>query len=376
MKSLTGILVSSGENQNRQQVDLAFHGCNLNISADISNLLLLSLPISSLDFHLGGSNLLFITSNSLGENTLYVEASAENFRQLEAAAEIGKKLAAIKKQRKISALQTTVWLSLAIGIFAGLVLFRGPIFGGLGTLFPFSWEKKIADEVFNPKLTREQMELTQKLAELVAYLKMDEKSWPEKFVVHISSDKELNAYATLGGHLFITRGLIEELDRPEQLLGVLAHEMVHVQKRHVVRLVFQGLGLFTVFQLILGDVSGLVAIAVDQGGPLFNLQYSRTLEAEADQLGIRLLIQNQIDPRGLPESLKLMSDHQKTILKQTPGGETLEKIGDIEFISSHPELEKRIHSLQQITEIGAAEMKIKKIEFDYVNFKQRVKEVF
>ena len=51
---------------------------------------------------------------------------------------------------------------------------------------------------------------------------------------YVVKNESVNAFATLGGHIFIFSGLIDMTDEPEELAAVLAHEIGHVEKRHVV----------------------------------------------------------------------------------------------------------------------------------------------
>src|ERR1019366_1791783 len=52
---------------------------------------------------------------------------------------------------------------------------------------------------------------------------------------YISDDPEPNAFALPGGHVVVNTGLLQMADQPEELLGVLAHELAHQTKRHAMR---------------------------------------------------------------------------------------------------------------------------------------------
>jgi predicted Zn-dependent protease len=264
----------------------------------------------------------------------------------------------------------------AIVIFVSLIVFRGPIFGGIAYLIPFSVEKSIGDSVFNPRMTSEQKETVEQLKLLVSEIKFTDEKWNNQFTVHLSSETVANAYATVGGHIFINKGLVSLVETPEQLLGVVAHEMIHVKNRHVARSVFQSLGLYALLQFLVGDFTGIAAVLVDQGGPLLQLQYSRGLEDEADQEAIKVLIQNRINPIGLSQSLAKMNAESKKLIQQSPTPELLGKLQKIELLSSHPEIEKRIASLLEQAEKLTAEIEIRKLDFDFKKFQSQVKENF
>jgi Zn-dependent protease with chaperone function len=174
----------------------------------------------------------------------------------------------------------------------------------------------------------------------------------------------------------VNKGLIQLLENSEELMGVVAHEMIHVQRRHVMRSVFQGLGMFVIFQGLLGDVSGLVAVAIDQGGPLLNLQYSRRLEEEADRLAIEFLIQNRIRPTGLATALNRINAETKKIVQQFPAPEVLEKLNKIELLSSHPEVEKRIEKIIEKSNELSKGVEYREMDFDYSGFKSEIKDKF
>jgi Zn-dependent protease with chaperone function len=366
----------------RRQVLLKHLGSRLVVTPIDSDAEILVIDVNSLDFQRGGNRggLLFLSSPCLQGFTLYVDDEKNSRQFFEENKALQSKIRCASPSSLYGPFAWILGLGLLFGLFGGLIVFRGPIFGGLGSMIPFSWEQTIGDRIFTQKLTEKQSALNSELNQLVKVLHFEPEVWNKPFRLHISSSPELNAYATVGGHVFINRGLILEFTRPEQLLGVIAHEMIHVQRRHVVRSIFQGLGLFTLIQLFFGDVSGLIAIAIDQGGPLLNLQYSRELESEADSLGLQLLARNQIDPRGLPEGLQVMANQMQKLKNQQPGqeatGEILKQIEKLELFNSHPELNKRIENLMSRSGELSHGQEFKSFNFDYVRFRSLVKENF
>jgi Zn-dependent protease with chaperone function len=116
------------------------------------------------------------------------------------------------------------------------------------------------------------------------------------YTLHFQASEELgpNALALPGGHIVVTDALVGLLaGHDATLLGVMAHELGHVQARHGMRSLVQ-LSLLTVgSQLLLGDVSSLLA-----GVPalLGQLGYSRDFERQADGEALRLLRASGHDP--------------------------------------------------------------------------------
>jgi predicted Zn-dependent protease len=92
--------------------------------------------------------------------------------------------------------------------------------------------------------------------------------------------------ATLGGHVVVFRGLIEELDDEEMLAAVLAHEIGHVRERHVISAMGRGVALVATLNAIGINSRGLSRWAVGQGGQMAALTYSREAEREADRAAV------------------------------------------------------------------------------------------
>jgi predicted Zn-dependent protease len=108
-----------------------------------------------------------------------------------------------------------------------------------------------------------------------------------------------NAFALPGGHVVLTDEMVAMLkDRPDTLVGVLAHELGHVQHRHGMQMVVQASLLSGMSALVLGDVSGLLAVV-----PVVLAQsaYSRDAEHQADVEAARTLKAAGIPPTVMVE---------------------------------------------------------------------------
>jgi hypothetical protein len=109
------------------------------------------------------------------------------------------------------------------------------------------------------------------------------------FRVTVVDDTLVNALAVPGGAMVIFRGLLRNTSSQEELAGVLAHEMQHVQLRHGTRAIMRQL------PLLMGGGSDAAAVL----GVLGALSYARADEEEADAEGMRLIMAAQVDPRGM-----------------------------------------------------------------------------
>jgi Zn-dependent protease with chaperone function len=117
------------------------------------------------------------------------------------------------------------------------------------------------------------------------------------FEFHVARDTAINAFALPGGIVVVNSGLIAATHRPEELAGVLAHEIQHVEQRHSLRAAFKQLGLRGMSTLVTGDVaSSVLSQAALQ---LTSLQFSRADEADADAKGFESLVRHDIDPQGM-----------------------------------------------------------------------------
>lgn len=122
---------------------------------------------------------------------------------------------------------------------------------------------------------------------------------------HVAQSDVVNAFALPGGIVVVNTGLIAATRRPEELAGVLAHELQHVELRHSLQAMVKELGLRGVWLLATGDNGGtaLGSAALQ----LSSLKFSRDAEAQADARGFDVLIANRIDPRGMIDFFNVMA---------------------------------------------------------------------
>lgn len=337
-------------------------------------------PYSSLRFEIGGNNDSILFIHLTDSELLYIALDRGIKKQLLQIEEIKAQLQDLFKVSDKTLYTDLSYITILLALIASLIFFRGPITGALSTLVPISVEKKIGDKIFNTKSTDEfkkVIEAEKKLLKLLSHIKSFDTN---KFTVHISSKTEINAYATIGGHLFVNRGLIDKLEMPEDLLGVIGHEMVHIEKRHVMKGIFQGAGLFLLMQTFFGDVTGLAAVLADNGNSLLQLSYSRDLEKEADLLAVKAMLESQIDPAGLKSALTIIEVENTKILKEMAGGETLGKIANQDFLRSHPQTEQRCLDIQnEIDQLRKGpkykQVNYKNLESDWTDFKTAMGEL-
>jgi predicted Zn-dependent protease len=141
--------------------------------------------------------------------------------------------------------------------------------------------------------------------------------------VNILDTDEINAYATSGGHIFITRGLIACADSEDALAGIIAHEIAHIQLQHGIKSIRNSR--ITQAVLITGlsaggtaagmNVRELTDVFNESVGEvvttMVNNGYSQTQEFEADSTALSLMASAGYDPQGLLTMLRVLEQNQR-----------------------------------------------------------------
>ena len=131
---------------------------------------------------------------------------------------------------------------------------------------------------------------------------------PWKFGILASTD--VNAFATPGGTIFITRGLLQKLNNESDLAGVLAHEMVHVLRKHHLAALQKGARLGIASDLLgeaLKDKNNpVLEKAIKAGTEVYARGLDKDDEFEADRMGIVIATRAGYDPFGLPAVLQML----------------------------------------------------------------------
>ena len=124
----------------------------------------------------------------------------------------------------------------------------------------------------------------------------------------LGRDPEINAFAMPGGYLGLQLGLIDIVDCPDELASVLAHELSHVTQRHISRLMAQQgrMTPWVIGAMILGalaaskspDLGGAVITGSQAAAVQGHLNFSRTMEREADRVGYGVMTKAGYAPRA------------------------------------------------------------------------------
>jgi Zn-dependent protease with chaperone function len=148
----------------------------------------------------------------------------------------------------------------------------------------------------------------------------------------VVSSKIENAFALPGGRIFLLDGLLEKARSPDELAGILAHELGHVKHRDGLRKLIQTGGTSFLIGLLFGDVTGAGAALV-AARSLLDASYSRDAERDADAFATQTL-------RKLGRSA-------------APSGELLLRITGAQstraspLLASHPLTEERLEAMKK-----------------------------
>ena len=155
---------------------------------------------------------------------------------------------------------------------------------------------------------------------------------------YIAEEEEPNAFAFPGGHVVVTTGLLKLAERPEELRGVVSHELAHVTRKHGIRKAIASAGPFLIFRVFLGgDSRGMAGLVGGASDLLVRQSFSKQYETEADDVGWQTLVAARIDPRGMIGIFDKLQIHER----QQKNAFALPRA-----FASHPALEKRIARLE------------------------------
>ncbi len=226
-----------------------------------------------------------------------------------------------------------------IGCIVCTVLVLSLLAETLAPHIPFSMEQEIAARFIDGSKneTPAQKYLQTLVEEISQHMVLPEDM---QITLHYVDDDVKNAFATLGGHIFIHRGLIEIMPHENALSMVIAHEIAHIQHRHP--LVAMGRGV--VIGLFLATITGLsgdrfVGHILGNAGTITVLGFSREQEREADETALAAVHKRYGHVGGASDLFKAFLNLKENSLIQVPL-----------FLSTHPLNTERIDTIEQYAE--------------------------
>ncbi len=233
----------------------------------------------------------------------------------------------------------TIFLTL---IFYGLYYLRSSFSYALASRVPIEWEEKLGDSALKAMLLGKKVYRDEKILSLLLPVTQPlveaAKDSGYKFQFYIVEDPMVNAFALPGGNVVIHSALILEAETPEEIAGVLAHEISHVTERHGTRQLINTIGIFVLVQTLFGDFTGLLAVLTQNSGLLLRAKFSRDFEREADAKGFYYLVSSKIDPSGMIQFFQKVQEIEKKLPVNSE---------NLTFLSTHPGTEERIVKLKE-----------------------------
>ena len=180
--------------------------------------------------------------------------------------------------------------------------------------------------VSDPELVQYINHLGQRLLEV-------SKDAGKDYQFYLIDNNVINAFAVPGGHIALHTAILVKSESESELASVIAHEISHVSQRHIARKLetsrydsWLALGALLAAAAAGGTDAAQAAFSLANASIIDRqLTYSRSFEAEADSLGIRLMSRADFDPAAMPVFFKRLLDESRINKSNAP-----------EFLRSHP----------------------------------------
>lgn len=176
-----------------------------------------------------------------------------------------------------------------------------------------------------------------------------------QYHIKILDSPVVNAFAVPGGYIYLTRGILAQLNNEAELMGVVGHEMGHITARHSVsQQTKQQLGqLLLIGGMIASQKFAQYAENALQGMQLLFLKFSRDDERQADALGVEYSSKINYDAHKMADFFQVLN---KMSMAESQGGVPT-------FLSTHPDPGDRYNSVNQLstewqTKLGTGDFKV------------------
>ncbi len=225
-----------------------------------------------------------------------------------------------------------------VGLIAAAYVWGLPAATGFAAdRIPVAWEEQLGRSVVShmapPESRCEDPARLGAIEELVAKLVGPRSRY--RYRVSVVGEDVVNAFAAPGGYIVVFNGLLRRSGSPEELAGVLAHEIEHVEQRHATRALLRELSLKALVGLIAGDAQAL-GTAVSAAGTVAGLSFRRQDEEAADTAGMARLARIHADPQGMIAFFRILE-------KEGP-----DVTGPLAYLSTHPRTADRIVRLRTL----------------------------
>lgn len=219
----------------------------------------------------------------------------------------------------------------------------------IASLIPVAWEEPVGDStaaIVNKLFAKDRPFCSDEagvaaLGKLVRKLS-DTVDTPYSIRVDVADSPMVKALAVPGGRIVLFRGLIDKAAGPDEVAGVLAHEIAHVQNRHPTLGMINTVGWSALLSAFTGGASMSNEAVARVAGHLATSAYTRDLEAEADDGAAAMLTASGIGSDGLARFFKKVRKKENS----SPAFAA--------YLSTHPETGERIAAIERQATPAAA----------------------
>ncbi len=149
----------------------------------------------------------------------------------------------------------------------------------------------------------------------------------------------VNAFAVPGGQVILTRGIIEKASGPDEIAGVLAHEIGHGIELHPEAGLVRAVGFWALVQMVFTGTPGALG---NIGSNLVQLAHNRGFEREADAIAIKMLRDAKISPKAFANFFRRMEGNRPS--KQDTSRQPFGLPNDM--FDTHPSSPERIRIIE------------------------------
>jgi beta-barrel assembly-enhancing protease len=254
-----------------------------------------------------------------------------------------KSVAKVKSSQRLVVYVIAGIIAFSFLTIAGIFVFRNTIIHSIAGTVPVEWEQQAGEQIFATIKMQKTLVgdsvLNKKINELGSIITNTVPDKKFRFKFHIVKDSSLNAFALPGGNVVIHSGLIMRAESPEEILGVLGHEVAHVTERHHVRGLITKMGLRYLILLFFDTGSAIGDLIINAGSTLQSLKYDRDLETEADEKGWEYVTKANVNPAGMISFFKKLEGEKKGTLKELEAS--------LDWMNTHPNTAERIERLEK-----------------------------
>jgi Zn-dependent protease with chaperone function len=227
------------------------------------------------------------------------------------------------------------WSAAAIASIVAIAIYGIPLLADrLAPLVPRSFEQRMGQAVDMQVRALFGDKVCEAPEGKAAFAKMIEKlreagGIEQPLDAHVLPSKMPNAIALPGGKIYLFDALLQKAENPDEIAGVLAHELGHGQHRHHMRSLIHNGGTSFLIGLLLGDFTGGSAV-IFATRQLLQASHSREAEEEADAYATMVMRKLGRSPVPLAELLLRIT------------GEQAKQLGGFTILNSHPLTEYRL----------------------------------